>query len=124
MINDVTSLLLNPFVNAPEAASSSSNATAAKTQAVTGNGQTLPPAAPPPASGNANLDQKVKQLNQYAQSINRAVLFSIDQDSGRTLVKVIDINTNEVISQIPSKQILVLDQALGGGNGLVFSTKA
>ncbi len=123
MINDVTSLLSSPFKSAPEAVPSN-NATAVKAQAVTGNGQTLPPAAPPPASGNANLDQKVKQLNQYAQSINRAVLFSIDQESGRTLVKVIDINTNEVISQIPSKQILVLDQALGGGSGLVFSTKA
>jgi flagellar protein FlaG len=123
MIKDVTSLLPSPFKSALEAVPSN-NATAVKTQAATGNGQTLPPAAPAPAAGNTNLDQKVKQLNQYAQSINRAVLFSIDQESGRTLVKVIDINTNEVISQIPSKQILVLDQALRGGNGLVFNTKA
>ncbi len=123
MINDVTNLLSRPFVSAPEAVPSS-NATAAKTQAVTDNGQTLPPATPTPAAGNAHLDQKVKQLNQYAQSINRAVLFSIDQESGRTVVKVIDIKTNEVISQIPSKQILAMNQALGGGNGLVFSSKA
>ncbi len=123
MISDITSVPTSPLVSTPTSASSAS-VTAVKTPAVAGSGQALPSAVQAPATGNSNLEQKVKQLNEYAQSINREVQFSIDQESGRTVVKVIDSRTNEVITQFPSKEILTLDHALGNGNGLVIRAKA
>ncbi len=54
------------------------------------------------------LDEVVVQLQDYAQSINRSLSFSIDDDSGRAVVKVLDSDTKETIRQFPSEEILRL----------------
>ena len=90
-----------------------------------GSGQTLPPpGAQPIAANDAKLGKVVKQLNEYAQSIQREVEFNIDSDSGQTLVKVIDTKTKEVIRQIPSEEALSVARYLSRGHGLVFHGKA
>ncbi len=53
-----------------------------------------------------SLNDAVKQLNQYVQSINRNLEFNIDNDSGETIVKVIDSETEELIRQIPNEEAL------------------
>ena len=53
-----------------------------------------------------NLDNAVKRLNTYVQSINRNLEFNIDNDSGQTVVKVIDSETDELIRQIPNEEAL------------------
>ncbi len=58
---------------------------------------------PPPEE---TLDEAVKQLNSYVQSINRNLEFNIDNDSGKTVVKVIDADTEELIRQIPDDEAL------------------
>ncbi len=124
MTYDITSALLSTPVRTPETLRSASTASG---DAVTGTpqarsgGQSLPPDTQPPA---AKLDQVVKQLNEYAQAINREVQFSIDKDSGRTLIKVVDSKTMEVIRQIPSEEVLSLDRNLARNEGLVFRAKA
>jgi flagellar protein FlaG len=61
------------------------------------------------------------QLESYLQSIGRSLQFSIDSDSGRTVVSVKDMATGDVIRQIPSEEALRLAQALGqpGGSALL-----
>ena len=88
------------------------------------SGQTLPPGAQQPAANDTKLGKVVKQLNEYAQSIQREVEFNIDSDSGQTLVKVIDTKTKEVIRQIPSEEALSVARYLSRGHGLVFHGKA
>ncbi len=58
------------------------------------------------------LDDAVKQLNSYAQSINRNLEFNIDNDSGKTVVKVIDAETDELIRQIPDEEALNITKTL------------
>jgi len=61
------------------------------------------------------LDSAVKQLNSYVQSINRNLEFNIDNDSGKTVVKVIDAETDELIRQIPNEEALIIARQLDTG---------
>jgi flagellar protein FlaG len=54
-----------------------------------------------------------QQLESYLRSVGRSVQFSIDQESGETIVSIRDAATGEVIRQIPSAEALRLAQALG-----------
>ena len=38
--------------------------------------------------------------------------FSLDGSTGRTLIKVTDRTTNQVIRQIPSEEVLQIDKAI------------
>jgi len=57
-------------------------------------------------SSKEDLNQAVKQLNSYIQSVNRYLQFSIDTESGETVIKVTDAETDKVIRQIPSEETL------------------
>jgi flagellar protein FlaG len=54
------------------------------------------------------LTGAVNQLNGYLEETQRGLRFSIDDNSGRTIVRVVDTETDEVIRQIPSEEMLVL----------------
>ena len=51
------------------------------------------------------LDEAVNKINRQEQVIKRELHFSIDKDSGKTVIKVMDLATNEVIRQIPIEPI-------------------
>jgi flagellar protein FlaG len=52
------------------------------------------------------------------------VEFSLDADSGRVVVKIIDSATQEVVRQIPMEEMLALAKALDKFQGLLLHTKA
>ncbi|HEY3698089.1 MAG TPA: flagellar protein FlaG [Spongiibacteraceae bacterium] len=56
----------------------------------------------------AQLKEAVTKLNDYVQNIQRDLSFSVDKDSGQTVVKVYDVQTKELIRQIPSDETLKL----------------
>jgi flagellar protein FlaG len=72
------------------------------------------------------LKAAVTQLNDYVQSISRTVSFSIDEDSGKTVVKVYDGETEELIRQMPGDETLKLAASLqkGDDSGLIFDANA
>ncbi|MET3105560.1 flagellar protein FlaG [Oxalobacteraceae bacterium GrIS 2.11] len=63
------------------------------------------------------IKQAVKDINQSFSASGQGVQFTIDQESSRVIVNVVDQKTQEVIRQIPSKELLqlshMLDQKLG-----------
>ncbi len=59
-----------------------------------------------------DLQQAVTQLNDFAQSIQRNLNFSLDKESGTLITKVIDSKTNEVIRQIPNEDTVALARKL------------
>jgi flagellar protein FlaG len=59
-----------------------------------------------------NLKQAVSQLNDHVQTMQRALLFSVDKDSGTVVVKIIDTESKQVIRQIPTEEVLRLAQDL------------
>lgn len=50
----------------------------------------------------------MQEANYYLQSINRGLEFSVDKDTDRTVVKVVDTKSGEVVRQIPSEEMLEL----------------
>lgn len=58
------------------------------------------------------LDQAVSQINDYVQNVQRSLQFSIDEISGRNVVKVIDKQTEEVIRQIPTEEVLTIARTI------------
>lgn len=70
------------------------------------------------------LDKAVKEVNDFVGAVNADLNFSVDEDSGRTVVKVIDVNTKEVIKQYPSEEMLAIAKALDSIKGLLVQQKA
>lgn len=58
------------------------------------------------------VDQAMKDVKQALPLQARNLQFSIDEDTGKTVVKVVDPTTKEVIRQIPSEEILAIAKAL------------
>jgi flagellar protein FlaG len=58
------------------------------------------------------VNQAVSNLNQSAQAKSQGLEFSIDSDTQRTVVKVIDQSTKEVLRQIPTPEALEIAKAL------------
>lgn len=52
------------------------------------------------------LADAIDKLNNKIQNLNRNLEFSLDEDSGKLVVKVVDAQTHEVIRQIPRKEAL------------------
>lgn len=67
----------------------------------------------------AQLKEAVSKLNDYTQSISRRLSFSIEESTGRTVIKVYDAETDELIRQIPPEETLRLVDVIGEhGNNL------
>lgn len=62
------------------------------------------------------LEEVAKAVAPMAQSLQ----FSLDKDSGKTVVKVMDTDTNEVIRQIPSEEVLAISKAVDKLKGLLI----
>ncbi len=71
------------------------------------------------------LEEAVSNINEYTQNIQRSLQFSISDTDGRTIIKVIDSETDQIIRQIPPDEVLSISDNLGsaGNGGLFFQTK-
>jgi flagellar protein FlaG len=58
------------------------------------------------------LDAAVTKLNDYIQNVQRDLEFKTDDASGKTVVTVIDRQTDEVVRQIPDDVALTMAQNL------------
>ncbi|MEJ2590490.1 MAG: flagellar protein FlaG [Candidatus Thiodiazotropha sp.] len=50
----------------------------------------------------------VAQMKDFAQVVSRQLQFDVDDESGRTVVRVLDKDSGDVIRQIPPDEVLVL----------------
>ena len=94
-------------------------------------GNNVPPVEAKKASEQPQKEvvtQAVSDINDYVQTINRGLEFTQDEDLGQTIIKVIDRDTEEVIRQIPSKEVVELARAIKnqqeGFGGLLIRDKA
>lgn len=65
----------------------------------------------------------VKQINDFIQVARRDLVFSVDERTGQTVVTVVDAQTQEVIRQIPSEEVLAIAARLDEARGLLFESK-
>lgn len=67
----------------------------------------------------ADLQQALKEVQTAINGVANDLRFSIDEDTGRTLIKIVDRETDEVIKQIPSEELLRIAKALDKFQGLL-----
>ncbi|SFR42090.1 flagellar protein FlaG [Marinobacter gudaonensis] len=58
------------------------------------------------------VGRAVSQLNDFVQNVQRDLQFEVDQELGRTIVRVVDQETQKVIRQIPDEVALRLAENL------------
>ncbi|WP_025132273.1 flagellar protein FlaG [Pseudomonas sp. PH1b] len=69
------------------------------------------------------LKMAVQEIEKFVQSVKRNLEFSIDEPSGKVVVKVIASDSGEVIRQIPNEEVLKLANSLNDASSLLFSAK-
>ena len=90
-------------------------------------GQDLPPSRPEEAEKPVDVEQvesAVSRISDFVQNFQRDLMFSIDEDSDRLVVKVVDSETQEVIRQIPSEETLRIARNLDSPESLILSEQA
>jgi flagellar protein FlaG len=81
---------------------------------------------------SARISEAVSQINVIVQSIQRDLSFNLDEESGQTIIRVVDSESGELIRQIPSEEALAIALQLRDiqqdavnrleiGQGLLFS---
>jgi len=77
------------------------------------------------AAESASLQKSAASLNQNSQPQFGSIEFSVDQQSNKMVLKVVDQETKQVLLQIPSKEALILSETIGnGGAGSLIHASA
>lgn len=58
------------------------------------------------------LQDAVSKLNDYVQNTQRKLSFSVSAETGRTIIKVYDAETDELIRQIPPEETIRLAESI------------
>ncbi len=83
-------------------------------------------ANPPPEQPSREQIQKAIEAVQksVSQSASNNLQFSVDDDTGQTIIRVTDVQTGELIRQIPSKEMVELAKALDRMQGALLRQQA
>jgi len=69
-----------------------------------------------------DVEEMVEALEDFANTVQTRLNFSIDDDTEDVVVKIMDKETDEVIKQFPAEEILKLREKMQDLSGLLFST--
>lgn len=70
------------------------------------------------------VKKTVDELNDAMEQVGTSLTFSVDKDTGRTVVKVVDRKTGEIVRQIPSEEMVRLSQRIAQLMGVLFDDEA
>lgn len=79
---------------------------------------------PPPEPSAEQIERAVEEIRRVVAPVARDLQFSVDAETGRTLIRVLDGTTKEVIRQIPSEEVLAIARALDRMQGVLLKEKA
>lgn len=82
------------------------------------------PAPAVKAPSREEMEDAVKTLNKFTEMAAQDVRFSIDEESGKTIVKVVDVATQTVLRQIPNVEALSISRSLDKMQGLLVRESA
>ena len=70
------------------------------------------------------LNEVVSEMNDLVREMHRELHFSVDEESGDTVIKVINRETDEIVRQIPSEELMHLRKRLQEAAGVIFEDSA
>ncbi len=68
-----------------------------------------------------NLQEAVNRLNEQMQSNGRDLSFNLDEKIDRTIITVKNLQTGEVVRQIPTEEVVRLAHSIEDMKGLLFN---
>ena len=68
-----------------------------------------------------DVQAAVSQLNDHVQNLQRSLQFTVDEDSGKDVVTVLDKDTDEVIRQYPTEEVLAIARGIAAQKDEVIS---
>lgn len=71
-----------------------------------------------------DLASAVKNINDFMQQVRRELKFTVNKDTGQTVVQVVDADSNKVIRQMPADYLIKLAETLDKGKGILFRGSA
>ena len=134
LVNTVTKAAVEPktsLVAVPPKESLETDVSSA--DKLTTSGQVLPQESVDKSdSVKQEIEEKVSELNSFVQNIQRGIQFSVDDDSGQSVITVTDKASGDVIRTFPSEEMLAISAQLSenlamqddAGRGLLVNSKA
>jgi flagellar protein FlaG len=128
-----TSLVFQaPTAQAADATAAISSVTARQSGALTtlatkgaGAAEAVTTATQSQEAGNEQaLSAAISSVEEYIKPFNNRLEFNVDEDVGRVVVKVVDKETEEVLLQVPSEEMLAIAKALDNIKGLFVKQQA
>jgi len=77
-----------------------------------------PPASPPEAPATVTKATRdavvaaVESANRYLHSVGQSLRFQIDEETGKTIVRIVDEESGEVLRQFPSDEMLAVARGI------------
>jgi flagellar protein FlaG len=109
-------------------AASAPSAPAVKPRAAAPPARESPPAAAPAEDALAveqeALKRAVESINRRLERSVNNLRFSLDGDTGKVVIKVVDAATDQVIRQIPSEEALAISRSMERLQGLLLDQQA
>lgn len=68
-----------------------------------------------------NLQEAVSRLNEQLQSKGRDLSFSLDERIDRTIITVKNLQTGEVVRQIPTEEVVRMAHSIEDMKGVLFN---
>jgi flagellar protein FlaG len=78
----------------------------------------------PETSSAEQMQMAVAEIRKAIAPVARNLQFSIDKETGKTIVRIVDAETNEVIRQIPGDEVIAIARAIDRMQGLLIKQKA
>lgn len=79
-------------------------------------------AAPQPSQ--EQVRQAIEAVKMAVEPVARDLHFTVDKETGKTIISVVDSATKEVIRQIPGEEIVAIAKAIDRMKGLLFKQTA
>jgi len=95
----------------------------------TANAPLPPDGKASPQEGHApevhiDVEQARASIERFVRSMKRELEFTVDKESGRTVITVRNKETGEVIRQIPSEEVIALARAYAEGQPVLIDSQA
>jgi flagellar protein FlaG len=74
-----------------------------------------------PNQARENLSTAISMLNKQMQSTQRGLGFSYDDSKHTPVIKVTDVNSGEVVRQIPTEEVLKMAHHIDAVKGMLYN---
>ena len=111
--------------SAPQVQSQSPKADVKAQAAAVSSGSILPKQETKEVEAKSvEVKEAVSKLNDFAQKTQRDLNFQVDEDSGKTVIKVYDRHTETLVRQIPNEEALEMAKRLSAEEpSMLFSAQ-